>query len=248
MLEELKDIKAPDGAALTKSAQAAHAMVQSMAIETDGDAALVGEELQAIKAKQKALEEKRTSITGPMNAALKAVNALFKGPAEILEKAEAKAKSLLLDWDEKKARLAREEQARAEELAREEREKLEAQAAELQAKAVAAEESGTDDGIAVAQQLQQQAAEVISVAEVISAPALRMPAVRVSGTSTRTTTDFEVTDKLKLIQHVAANPHLVDLLDVDSTRLRNLVKAMGMNTQLPGVRVFEKKTLAARAA
>ena len=45
---------------------------------------LAAEELRRIKALQKTIEEKRTSITGPLNQALKATNAVFKAPAETL--------------------------------------------------------------------------------------------------------------------------------------------------------------------
>jgi hypothetical protein len=70
------------------------------------------------------------------------------------------------------------------------------------------------------------------------------PAVK--GISTSTTVDVEVVDLLALVQHVAQRPELLALLAVDSVRLRAQVRATGMATNLPGVRVFEKQTLAAR--
>jgi hypothetical protein len=67
---------------------------------------------------------------------------------------------------------------------------------------------------------------------------------KVSGVSTRTTVDFEVADLLALVQHIGSHPELLQLLQVDSVKLRAYVKSLGMSTKLPGVRVFEKQTLA----
>lgn len=55
---------------------------------TEDDQNFAAEMLRDVKAKFNLLEEKRTSITKPMNAALRAVNALFKPPQEALEKCE----------------------------------------------------------------------------------------------------------------------------------------------------------------
>lgn len=81
------------------------------------------------------------------------------------------------------------------------------------------------------------------------APATPEP-VRVSGISTSKTVDFEVTDLYELVCHIAKpeNKHLIGLLNADSVKLRNQVRATGMQTVLPGVRVFQKKTLSSRGA
>ena len=77
--------------------------------------------------------------------------------------------------------------------------------------------------------------------------AVQAPA-KVSGISTSKTVDFEVVDLHALIKHVAAHPELITLLMADSVKLRAQVRATGMNTALPGVRVYQKATMSARAA
>jgi hypothetical protein len=61
---------------------------QSLEVQTPDDLAFAGEMLTSVKARFNALEERRTAITKPMNAALREVNALFKPVQEPLEKAE----------------------------------------------------------------------------------------------------------------------------------------------------------------
>jgi len=57
-------------------------------IEDDDDNALAGEMLANVKGRIKALEDRRTKITKPMNAALREVNDLFREPRSKLEEAE----------------------------------------------------------------------------------------------------------------------------------------------------------------
>ena len=85
-------------------------------------------------------------------------------------------------------------------------------------------------------------------AAVTSAPVLHFSKPKAPGISTVRTVDFEVINLHELVKHVAENPDLINLFLTDSTRLRAYVRGLGMNTNLPGVRVFEKKSLSARAA
>ena len=55
-------------------------------------------------------------------------------------------------------------------------------------------------------------------------------------------------DLAALIVYVAAHPDLISLVMTDSVKLRAYVRGLGMNTNLPGVRVFEKRSMSARAA
>ena len=70
------------------------------------------------------------------------------------------------------------------------------------------------------------------------------PAVK--GISTSTNVDFEVNDLHALVKHVAAHPELINLITADSVKIRAYVRGLGMATNLPGVRVFEKQTMSAR--
>lgn len=88
--------------------------------------------LRKIMAGKKRLEELRTAITGPLNASLKAVNDLFRTPAERLLKAEQALKGEIARYQDEQERIRREEQRIADEKAAAERRKREAEAREAQ--------------------------------------------------------------------------------------------------------------------
>lgn len=91
-----------------------------------------------------------------------------------------------------------------------------------------------------------QAAEV--TAAVVSMPVAVAAPAKVSGISTSKSVDFVVEDLHALVRHVAEHPELITLLMVDQVKLRAQVRATAMNTKLPGVRVFVKQSMSARAA
>lgn len=231
------------------------------------------DDLRRVKALAKQVEDTRVSITGPLHQAKLAVDALFKGPTGFLQQAEQALKGAMLKYDTEQERIRREEERKAEEARRAEQARLDAErrqreaearqreeeARRLEEEARAAAAAGEADK---AQELQQQAQEqahaasdaasdaqaLAQTAEVITMPVTTAPAQKVAGISTSKTVDFEVTDLLALVKHVAAHPELISLLNFDSVKLRNQVRATGLNTNLPGVRVFEKKNISARAA
>jgi hypothetical protein len=86
------------------------------------------------------------------------------------------------------------------------------------------------------------------VSAVMSAPVSTIELPKGAGTSVRKTVDYEVSSLLALVQHIAANPTLINLLIVDSVKLRSYVRGLGVNTNLPGVRVYEKRNMSAKSA
>lgn len=302
-LTEVKALDIPDMAIMHRSADSALRMAQAFVILTDSDYALAGEELQSVKGRLKKLEDTRTGITGPMNKALDAINALFRGPRTTLEAAEKSIKDGMLAYHTKKEQAAAEarrvaeaaaaaERARIAEDARQvelkaaaerqriadeaaaveaarkaEQEKLDAQAAAAAAAGdqAAAEEAARQaeasrlQSILEAQQLEQRqqelnvvanesAAAMVVASASISAPVSHIGSAKSKGTSVKTTVDFEVTSLLSLVQHIAKNPELINLVSEDSIKLRAYVRGLGVNAKLPGVRVFEKQAISSRAA
>lgn len=128
ILANLATIQTPDEAQLTTRAQSALRMVESMTVENDEDYSLAADELKAIKAKANSIEAQRTGITGPINDALRAINALFKGPATFLAQAEATIKGKMIAYTTEQERIAAEERRRAEALAAAERKRIEDEA------------------------------------------------------------------------------------------------------------------------
>lgn len=179
------------------------------------------DELGRIKSAQKRLETLRTTITKPLNEALRAANDFFRAPAERLATAERSLKSAMIAFQNEQERIQREQQAKVEAAARKERERLEAQARK-------AEAAGK---VEKAQQLEEQAATVV-------APIIETEAPKVVGLAQRDVWKFEVTDP-------AAVPR--EFLIVDEKKLRAFVTAMKGDAKVAGVRVWSEKTLASRA-
>lgn len=94
----------------------------------------------------------------------------------------------------------------------------------------------------------ESAAALRSEVAVISAPVTHIDSAKAAGTSVRAAVDYEVIDLLKLVKHIADNPALISLVITDSVKLRAYVRGLGMNTALPGVRVYQKRSMSARAA
>lgn len=94
-----------------------------------------------------------------------------------------------------------------------------------------------------ADELREQAATV-QAAPVVMVSA----APKVSGISGKTKWKGEVTNKLKLIQFVAANPQFIGLLDANESAINKMASALKSAMIVDGVRVYEERQIAARAA
>ena len=125
----------PEVQAVASEVSYLEAYASNYVVRTAEEYAAGGEDLKRVKAAQKKLEETRTAITGPMNAALKRVNDFFRAPADRLNTIERAIKSKMVVYSDEQERIRREEQRKAEEAARREREKIEAQAREAERKA-----------------------------------------------------------------------------------------------------------------
>lgn len=219
----------PAAETLARHGAAALSLVEAFVVDDDVTYGLAGEELQAIQRRERALSDQRVSITRPIDEAKSRVMDLFRGPVETLGKAAGILKSKMLGYSQEVARRAAEERAAAERAAAEERARLHAEALALAAAGKAGEAA-----------VKEQVAAMV----VAQAPAVA-EAPKMAGISTRTTVEFEVVDLLALVQHVAAHPELIGLLDVDSVKVRAHVKSLGLQCRTPGLRVFEKASMAA---
>lgn len=220
----------PDQAYMARSAASAIALVEAFEVVDASTFELAGEELRGIKRRATELDEKRKSITKPLDDAKKAVMDLFRGPIDLLTKAEGILKAKMLDYQREEQRKAAEQRRLAEEAATAERERL-----RKEAEALAAEGK------------HGEAALKEVVADMVAPVATQVEEIKAAGVSTRKTVDFELVDMVQLIEHIARNQELAGLLKTDDVKLRAYVRGLGMATKLPGVRVFEKETLAARA-
>lgn len=259
ILAPIATLHLPDSAMLSARAQQALNFIQSFQVDSVETYGLAADELRAIKLRASAIEAQRTSITGPLNKVLTAVNNMFRGPAELLAQGERILKGKMLAWDHEQERIAAELRRKAEEAAALERRRLEEEAAARQreaeaqaAVAAAAAAKGDTQAAELAQSnadranAQSQEAAITAQLVVAAPPAIEV--AKVKGISTSTKVDFEIVDLHALVKHIAANPQLLALVTADSVKLRAYVKGLGTACQLPGVRVFEDRVMSARAA
>lgn len=226
MTEETKtlvelNISRPDGTA-KKRAEKALENAEAFEIKTADDYELAAAELSAIKSKWNEIEADRKALKEPINIAARNVQAFFKPPLEFLSRAEAIVKKKMVAWKNEQDRIAREAQRKAEEKARKEQERLDRQADK-------AEAAGRSER---AETLRERAASTVPVMPQSEAP-------KVSGISDRKVWQFEITDPAKVPDKYKV---------IDEKKIRGVVRAMKGDTEIPGVRVFEESTIAARSA
>ncbi len=245
---------------LASQAQSCLASASNFVIDSPTMFELAGDDLKRIKALQKEVEEKRTGITGPLNAAVKAVNDLFRAPKDYLDKAETSLKRAMIGWTTEQERLAAEARRKAEELARAERERLAAIEREQQAAARAAQEQAqvaaaagdaqaAEQAMAQAHAAAQQAAIAAMTANVVTiAPQVEAPA-KVAGISGRLTYSAQVDDLLELVKAVASGGAPIECLQADTKFLGAQARAFKKAGPLyPGVSVVGERVISARAA
>lgn len=230
MFEALKGVVAPSRDELMKPADQALVMACSWVIDSDDSYAMAGEELRAIKAKAKALEEKRTSLTVPLNQVLRGINALFADPADRLAQAEKALKKGMIAYQDRLEAERREAEAAARKAA-----------AEEAAKMVIPQAPDTSEAAA----MEQAQRAIVAACGIPPAPA----PIKLAGVSkVKVTLKGKVVDKAALLAHIAQAPAFMDLVDINEGRLNQLVKALGDKLLLPGVELVEEKSIAARAA
>lgn len=245
---------------LTTQAQAALTNASDYVIDSLTMFELAGEDLKRIKALQKEVEDKRTSITGPLNQAVKAVNDLFRAPKTYLDTAESTLKKAISVWLTEQERLAAEARRMAEEAARVERERLAAiereqqEAARLaQEEAQAAAEAGDTEAaqraMTEAAQCQEQAAVAAITASVVTAaPAIETP-TKVAGISGRVNYSAEVNSLMDLVKAVAEGKAPIEAIQADMKFLGAQARAFKKAGQLyPGVNAVAERGISARAA
>lgn len=225
------DLSKPEVVAATATVNELVTLTTNYAIKTADQYEAGSLMLMRVKAAQNKLEETRTSITGPMNTALKAINAFFKGPTDKLATAESGIKRAMIGYTDEQARLQRIEQQRVNDASRKEREKLEERAR----KAVA---SGK---VEKAEQLQQAAVTVV-------APVINFAPQKIAGISPRENWHAECTDLMALVKAIAAGQAPLSLVMANDKVLGAQARSLKNDFVAPGIRVWSDKNIAAGAA
>lgn len=242
---------------LEKEAGQLVALADAYEIDSNPVYEMAGRDLTAVKARMKAVDERRKAITRPLDEAKKAVMDLFGAPMKFLEQAETTIKQKMLAYTDEQARKERVLRAQLEEQARKERERIAAEARAAQAKAdeearklrekaEAARAAGEAEKAAKFESRAEsretagaeRAEELAHQAAVTVAPMVAFEKAEVKGVATREEWDFEITDR---------NALPLTFMIPDEKAIRAMVKARKGDTNIPGVRVFSRKILAARA-
>lgn len=219
------------------------------------DAAII---LKSIKGSIAQIEDARTRITKPINESLRELNLQANAAKAPFLADETVIKNAMIRYSDEQDRLRQEEQRKANERAETERRRLQAIAdaaahkahleaeekrrqAEQEVKAGREAEAAKlreqaerieDKGAAKSEAFQDRASQVV-------APVAQQQAPKVAGVSVPLVWDFEVTDDKAIPR---------EYLDRSDVRIRKVVQAMQGNTNIPGVRVFQRKRIAAASA
>ncbi|MDH3376439.1 MAG: hypothetical protein OEQ39_05660 [Gammaproteobacteria bacterium] len=234
-------------------------------IESDAQLQDAGERLRSIKAVSQEFETQRKDTVKPLNDAVKTINALFKDPLNECAQAENHIKRAIADYQhaqEKKRREAeielRRQQALEQERLRRDAAKIEAAAADKARKQAekTAEQARKLEEQGKAEQARQklEQAEIDRVANEMRAAdqaeamrqmadatpdAVVLPAApKIEGVSTRHVWKFTVND-VKLLPAMYLLP--------DNKKIGKVVRALGGDTDIPGVQVYTDDVVSARA-
>jgi len=199
-------------------------MADRCVIFTDQDNEKASDLVKFIKTAFKKSEDDRKSITDPLNAVIKNINARYKQFTDPLANAETKVKTLMLAYSQEKRR----KQAEEERIAREQEQ------ARLLALAEAEEAKGD---VLAAETAIEQAVEVEQAPTQVQTPATVRGDFG-STSSVKKTWTFEVTD-IKALAN--ANPALVI---ENSVAIREQIR-QGVR-EIPGVKIYEKESIAVR--
>ncbi len=218
-LAAVSRLQVPNEQEMLAAAQSAHDMASSFAVDSDEDYQLAADELKAVKGKIKRLEEKRQEIVGPLLQAQRAVNALFKGPLELLARVEGDIKGKLIRYSQAQ----------------------EAKAAEERAKADAALRAMNDANAFAAVDTFAKALDIVNASH-------EQAPVKAAGISkVREIVKARVTDKAAFLQFAASRPELHAMVEISESKLSAMAKAMGGAMEYPGVEVYTDKSISARA-
>lgn len=272
-MQETVAVSVPDSNALSGSAQRALTSANSIVIDSHEMYQIGAEDLANIKRRQKDLEEQRTGIVKPLNEAVKRINDMFRAPMDFLTQAEGILKRRMIGYTTEQDRLKRIEEAKLraeaekraneertrleaqrradEERSRIEREKLEAAKTEaleagnaVQAAKIEARVEGLAEELAIKADSIAEQVSMVSTAPVV--PAFSTPTIK--GVSARGIWKAEVTNKLALVQFVAANPQYLNLLEPATKELGSIAKALKDQARIDGVHIFIEMSLASRSA
>lgn len=212
-----------------KSIESTASKALSLKVTTNKEYQQASDILKDLKARGKALEEKRKAITKPMDDAKKATMEMFRPAVDAIKNCETKLKESMAGFVREQERIAAEAQAKAAEKARKEQERL-------QARADKARESGKEEK---AELLEQQACSVVPAVSSSQTP-------QAKGAHSRKIWKAKLIDKMELIKAVAEGKASPELLDFNESVANGLAKSLKTGLNIPGLESYQDISIASR--
>lgn len=253
---------APEQGAILRPAEIALAGAVALVIDCPEMMDLAAAETKAVKQRLADMETMRKAITRPIDEAKAKIMDLFRPATETLQKTETVLKDKMVGYQlaerrkaEEAQRLAEEEARKLRDLAARESAAREAgareEAARLVAEAQAAAAQGdqaraADLAVAATQTIEaahEECAHIEMAAAVVPSAVVSAPAAP-KGTSLRGKWKARVIDKQRVVAFVAANPHFLEILDVNESALNKLAGALQKKLPIDGVEPYEDFTVA----
>lgn len=204
---------------------------------------LAGNQLRDIATRKRKIEEHRVKLKAPILEAGRALDAFFAIPIGSLQRSEDTLKQRMAAYyAEQQARIRDAQEAAIAEQRRVANE-LRAQAEATETAAVSA--ADPDEAVRLAEQAEMQRAEADQVQHTQVVVATEVPAS--SGVSVRENWQVVCDDINALIEHCAKTPNDRYLLAFNEKDGGKLAKASKGSVQIPGLRFFNKGTVAARS-
>jgi len=203
-------------------------------IDSSVMAEAAADDLSEIKAKMKALDETRFSITRPMDEAKQKVMELFNKPKNVLLEAETLLKNSLTVWNKKENLRLENERKAAEEAQRKATE--EARKAADEAKRLADELAAANVSPEIVLEATQDAELAAQTAESIQylAPVAQAK-THLKGISTSEKWKAEVVDLMALVKAIAAGEASIELIEPAQTEINKRATALKKEFIVPGI-------------
>lgn len=232
---------------------------RSLIIDGPEMASIAGENLVAYARMAKTIEAERVALIGPINEAHARVQAFFKRFSDPISEAISITKGKFSAYQIEQQRIADEQQKIRDAEAAKERGRLAAEAAAAQAKADAEEKRLREEAAAAleagdavkaakleARAEEKQEAAAVKVADIQMQAASTVAAV-VAPTTARVSGVSKMKDNWKyVVEDESKVPR--EFLMIDEKKLGQYAKAMKDSAPVPGVRFYNDKSVAVRAA
>lgn len=211
--------------------------VDSIDITTEEELADVGDLVKMLNGRRRKLEDKRTSLVGPLNKVVKDINELFKAPRDRIDQIVQTAKKHMNNF-------ARAQQAIADAKAKAEREAAQKEREEAERLAESMKKMSGDAGEETAQVVVEQAEKRVEKA---AAPAKVAPSRgRQASVSVQKTWAAEVKDIKLLALAVAEGRAPTSIIEPNMRALTALAREKKVEHEVDGVRYFQRVSTAVR--